>query len=347
MADDVARVVERFAPDARAVVGMSLGGRHVDRPGHPPSGPRPPPGAGRHHPGGEQRQDIRHRRLPVRARDVRQLRRDPAADHRVQSDALGVVAAPRRPPQLGATARRHLGVAPPGRVGRRPTPGSMSSGPTSRPCGTLWPHCPCPCCWPGAAGRRWWTTTTSPSSAGAGPVTGWSWSRTPGTASRATDRWNWRRSSGSSLAGSDQFISNAPEVRVAITPSSLSVQLAWVRSRTSAVPPPTVAVPADGYDELEGQDTCDQPSPPPPPSEHAGPCRSSPSDWPEPPCCPPAAPPLRRRPPRRRPRPVAPWPRTTPPTWPPTSRRRAARSTPRVRRSSNPSSARRSTSTPA
>ena len=133
--------------------------------------PRPPPAPGGHHARGEQRQDVRHRRLPVRARDVRQLRRDPGSDHRVQPDPLGVVAPTGRAPQLGPAARRHLGVAAPDRstVCRYRTPRRAGRLPVAvgRPRGAS----RCPCCWPGAAGRRWWTTTTWPSSTAAGPTT--------------------------------------------------------------------------------------------------------------------------------------------------------------------------------
>ena len=136
MADDVARVVERFAPDARAVVGMSLGGATaiVLATRHPHLVRRLP--ARGHHPGGRRRQDVRHRRVPGRPGDVRHLRRDPRPDGPVQPDPVGVLAATGCPAQLGPAAGRHLGLAPPGRADRRPTPGCTSSGPTSRRCGT-------------------------------------------------------------------------------------------------------------------------------------------------------------------------------------------------------------------
>ena len=201
MADDVAKVIGRTGAGRPGRGRHVAGRRHRHRARHPSSPPRPPPAPGRHHTGGERRQDVRHRRLPVGSRDVRHVRRDPAS---APSSSIP----PGRCPHSDAacsTTRSSCPTAPgPGATrsaDRRPTPASTSSGPSSGPCGTRSRPFPCPCCWPGAAGRRWWTTTTSPSSTVAGPTMRWSSSKMPGTASKATSRWNWRPSSNGFVAG--------------------------------------------------------------------------------------------------------------------------------------------------
>ncbi|MDZ7731892.1 MAG: hypothetical protein U5R31_01140 [Acidimicrobiia bacterium] len=89
MAEDVAATVERFATAAVPFVGMSLGGSppaaHRGTPRH-----RPPDLVG-HHAGGRPRKGAGHHRLRGRTRGVRQLRRDPRTDHRVQSHPEPVV----------------------------------------------------------------------------------------------------------------------------------------------------------------------------------------------------------------------------------------------------------------
>jgi pimeloyl-ACP methyl ester carboxylesterase len=169
MADDVALVIERLAPEARAVVGMSLGGATSIT------------------------LALRH---PHLVRRLLLVDITPGVNGDKTSDIAAFLSGPEtfatfdeilertiqfNPTRSESSLRRgvlHNSVqAPDGtwawrtRSGdRRSTPGSMWSGPTSRPCGTPSRPFRSPCCWPGAAGRPWWTTTTSPSSAVAGPT---------------------------------------------------------------------------------------------------------------------------------------------------------------------------------
>ena len=95
------------------------GGRHVPRRTHLGAGGRRPPALVRKlmlvdvtpGAGGEKTADIV--KFLVRARDLRQPRRDPRAHHRLQPHPQRVVASPRRAPQHRAARRRHVGVASP------------------------------------------------------------------------------------------------------------------------------------------------------------------------------------------------------------------------------------------
>ena len=107
----VAVMIRELAPDAAAVVGMSLGGLTalVARLGSARA--RAPARARRRHARRRPRQGVGRDRLHRGTRVVRELRRDPRPHGRVQPDAFGLVAAARHPAQRGRAAGRHVGVA--------------------------------------------------------------------------------------------------------------------------------------------------------------------------------------------------------------------------------------------
>ena len=195
-ATDVAAVVGELAPEAEAVVGMSLGGLTTialaDQ--HPELVRRvvlvdvtpKVEGPGRR----------RHRRVRQRTRELRRLRRAARPHHRVQPDPLGVVAPPRDPPQRAASATTAAGC---GATAASPTPATpmrpaRSSGRSPpRTCGTRSAGSRCRSCSCAACGSgRSSTTRPRPScSAGSHPHASSTWPR-PATASRATTRSRWR-----------------------------------------------------------------------------------------------------------------------------------------------------------
>ena len=137
-AEDVATAIRALAPNARAVVGMSLGGMTalaltqvapelvrslvlVDI----------TPGVDEHKAGAI----LAVRR---RARELRQLRRAAGPHRRVQPHPVRVVAAARHPPQRRTARGRHLGVAPcPPPHGRRRA--RRAGPPSSATCGRRCP----------------------------------------------------------------------------------------------------------------------------------------------------------------------------------------------------------------
>ena len=111
LADDVAVVVRELAPTAELVVGMSLGGLTAIclAAQHPELVRRL--AIVDVTPGRRPRQGRADRHLRVRARDLRQLRRDPRPHGRVQPDPVGVLAAPGGPAQREGEPRRQLDLA--------------------------------------------------------------------------------------------------------------------------------------------------------------------------------------------------------------------------------------------
>ena len=196
LAVDVGVAIAQLAPDAAAVVGMSLGGLTAIALAERRPGPRPPPRARRHHAGRGPREGEGDHRLRPRPGDVRQLRRDPRQDDRAQPDAHRGVAAPRHPAQRRAARRRVVALALPPRrrlrpdefasdddidatgaaVGR-PRPGQRSGDAGPR-------HAP-------AIGRR--RRRRGRAAAGASRTSASSTSPRPGTACRATCRSSWPR----------------------------------------------------------------------------------------------------------------------------------------------------------
>ena len=199
LAVDVAVAVERLAPDAAAVVGMSLGGLTAHRAGRTPPELVPQARARRRH--ARASTATRRRRSPTSStgrQTFAELRRAARAHDRVQPDphasrrcaaascttptqrddgtwvwrydrlrrpsATSVRRAPRRSADAVGRRRRRSRVPAPARARRRR--------------------------------RRWSTTTTSPSCSRRQPaMRGESWSTAPATASRATSRSSWPGSS--------------------------------------------------------------------------------------------------------------------------------------------------------
>ena len=112
-ADDIAAVVRRLAPDARCLVGMSLGGMTALALAH-----RHPDLVRRLvlvdvTPGVDEAKSSSIAAFINGPESLPQLRRAPGPHHRVQPDPVGVLAAAGHPPQRRAAARRLLGVALP------------------------------------------------------------------------------------------------------------------------------------------------------------------------------------------------------------------------------------------
>ena len=189
-ADDVAVAIEALAPDAAAVVGMSLGGLTTHR-RWPVTAPT---SCARVvlvdvTPGVDEQKASRHHRLRRRAAELRQLRRAPGPHDRVQPDPHGVVAAPGHPPQRRCSSRTARGC------GATPASGSArDAGDTTAPLHEFGApvgrgvgprrarSCSCGAC----ARSRSSTTPTRPSCCAAAPARGSSTSTTPATACRAT-----------------------------------------------------------------------------------------------------------------------------------------------------------------
>ena len=109
-ADDVAAAVRALAPEARAVVGMSMGGATLAAV-RPSPRPRAPGGPRRRHPRRDPGEGEGHHGLHPGAGQLPRLRRHPGAHGGVQPHPHGVLAAPRDPPQRRTAGGRHLGVA--------------------------------------------------------------------------------------------------------------------------------------------------------------------------------------------------------------------------------------------
>ena len=215
------------------------------------------------------------------------------ADHPVQPDPVGVVAAPRRPPQLGPAARRHLGLAPPAgpAAGRHRAP---------RRAGRL----------PGAVGRA--RSHPGPGAAGPGqPVAGGGRRRRrrvpPAPARRRGGRGRRRRAqhpgrqaagTGGDHRGVRRAVSSSSRTRRMFVCCSLRVHFpfrwpGYGRGQAGGTAATPGSVRPTGTTNTEDRTPDDNHERHPPRSRTPGALARRPRSGRAPPCCPPAAPPRR------------------------------------------------------
>ena len=167
-AADVAVAIRALAPDAKAVIGMSLGGMTTIALARAGARPGAVDGARRHHARRDGREGQGDHRLRQRAGVVPELRRPAGPDDGAQPDPHRGVVAARHPAQRRAARGRLVGVAlrppPRARPERRATGASERVTDRSRPVGRHRRAHRAACCSCAACDRsRSSTTATRPS----------------------------------------------------------------------------------------------------------------------------------------------------------------------------------------